>query len=142
MQKFQCLLFVLKQSYICHYIVCMTVPLKTSQKRYFFEMFLRCLKGATKKTSFLRCIWDTLKTSQKSYFSWDVSKRSLRCLSQWRFDWDLSETSHAGWVIPDLKFEFKRTFVFIWSIAEIDLLVTRVGLSVKVKDITNPYKMW
>ena len=28
MRKVQCLLFVLKQSYIFYYIVCMTVPLK------------------------------------------------------------------------------------------------------------------
>ena len=27
MRKFQCLLFVLKWSYICYYIICMTVPL-------------------------------------------------------------------------------------------------------------------
>ena len=27
MRKFQCLLFLLKQSYICYYIICMTVPL-------------------------------------------------------------------------------------------------------------------
>ena len=27
MRKFQYLLFVLKQSYICYYIICMTVPL-------------------------------------------------------------------------------------------------------------------
>ena len=27
MEKFQCLLFVLKGSYICDYIICMTVPL-------------------------------------------------------------------------------------------------------------------
>ena len=27
MRKFQFLLFVLKQSYICYYIICMTVPL-------------------------------------------------------------------------------------------------------------------
>ena len=27
MQKFQCLLFVLKRSYICYYVICMTVPL-------------------------------------------------------------------------------------------------------------------
>ena len=27
MRKFQCLLFVLKRSYICCYIICMTVPL-------------------------------------------------------------------------------------------------------------------
>ena len=33
--KIQYLLFVLKQSYICYYIICMTVPLKSSkvQKR-------------------------------------------------------------------------------------------------------------
>ena len=29
MRKFQSLLFVLKQSYICYYIICMTVPLKS-----------------------------------------------------------------------------------------------------------------
>ena len=28
MQKFQYFLFVLKLSYICYYIICMTVPLK------------------------------------------------------------------------------------------------------------------
>ena len=27
-QKFQCLLFVVKQSYICYYIIYMTVPLR------------------------------------------------------------------------------------------------------------------
>ena len=27
MRKFQCLLFVLKRSYICYYMICMTVPL-------------------------------------------------------------------------------------------------------------------
>ena len=27
MQKFQCLLFVLKRSYMCYYIICITVPL-------------------------------------------------------------------------------------------------------------------
>ena len=27
MRKFHCLLFVLKRSYICDYIICMTVPL-------------------------------------------------------------------------------------------------------------------
>ena len=30
MRKFQCLLFALKQSYICRYIIFMTVPLKLS----------------------------------------------------------------------------------------------------------------
>ena len=38
MQKFQCLLFMLKRSYICYYIICMTVPLiskvMTSQSGY------------------------------------------------------------------------------------------------------------
>ena len=27
MRKFQCLLFVLKRSYTCHYVICMTEPL-------------------------------------------------------------------------------------------------------------------
>ena len=27
MRKFQCLLFVLKRSYMCYYIICITVPL-------------------------------------------------------------------------------------------------------------------
>ena len=29
MRKFPCLVFVLKQSYICYYMICMTVPLNT-----------------------------------------------------------------------------------------------------------------
>ena len=32
MRKFQCLLFVLKRSYICYYIICMTVPLRSEQR--------------------------------------------------------------------------------------------------------------
>ena len=36
MRKFQCLLFVLKQSYICYYVFCMTVPLKS--KSPFFPL--------------------------------------------------------------------------------------------------------
>ena len=66
-------------------------------------MFLRRLVDVTKKTSFLRCIWDVLRTSQKSRLFWDVSERYLRCLSQWRSDWGLSETSHAGWGRTSLK---------------------------------------
>ena len=65
------------------------------EKDICFEMCLRRLKDDTKKTSFLRCYWDILKTSQKSYLFWDVSKRSMRCFSQWRSNWDLSETSYA-----------------------------------------------
>ena len=60
--------------------------LKTPQKRHFFEMYLRLLKDVTKKTSFFRCIWDVLKTSQKRHFFL-------------RSDWDISRTSHAGWVM-------------------------------------------
>ena len=36
-------------------------------------------------------------------------------------------------IIPDLNFEFKRKFVFIWSMAEIDLLITRASLLIKVR---------
>ena len=63
----------------------------------FLECFWRShVKDVTQKTSFLKCFWDVLKTSQKRHLFWDVSERSLRYLSQWRSDWDLSETSHAG----------------------------------------------
>ena len=76
---------------------------ETSQRRYgkdiFFEICLRRLKDVTQKTSFLGCFWDVLKTSQKRHLFWDVSERSLRHPSQWNSDWDLSETSHAGWVV-------------------------------------------
>ena len=70
----------------------------SKNQKYLREMFLRRLREVTEKTSFLRCIWDVLKTSQKRHLFWDVSERSLRYISQWRSDWDLSETSHAGWV--------------------------------------------
>ena len=36
-RKFQCLLFMLKRSYICYYIICMTVPLKI-----FIHSFISC----------------------------------------------------------------------------------------------------
>ena len=79
-----------------------------SRKRHFFRnMFLRRLKDDVQKTSFLRCIWDVLKTSQESRLFWDVSERSLRCLSQWRSDWDLSETSHTRWVLTILNFSHR-----------------------------------
>ena len=80
------------------------------RKDIFFEMFLRRLKDVTKKTSFLRCVWNVLKTSQKSHLFWDVSERSLRCLSQWRSAWDLSETSHVGWVSTFSHIEKVATF--------------------------------
>ena len=38
-----------------------------------------------------------LKDVTKSHLSWDVSKKSLRCLSQWSSDWNLSEKSYAEW---------------------------------------------
>ena len=37
MRKFQCLLFVLKQSYICYYIICMTVPLNEQKMIFLTE---------------------------------------------------------------------------------------------------------
>ena len=70
--------------------------LKKSHKRNFFKDVFRRLKDVTKKISFLRCIWDVLKTSQKRHLFWGISEKFLRYLSQWRFDWDLSEISHAS----------------------------------------------
>ena len=87
-----------------------------SQRRHgkdiFFEICSTRLKDVTQKTSFLRCIWDVLKTSQKRHLFWDVSETSLRYLSQWRSDWDLSETSHAGWVITFLIIKYQSPNCF------------------------------
>ena len=44
MQKFQCLLFVLNQSYVCYYIICMTVPL--SRIFNLFKIFSQERKNA------------------------------------------------------------------------------------------------
>ena len=38
MQRFQCLLLVLKQSYICYYIICVTVPLIMYQVNIKFSL--------------------------------------------------------------------------------------------------------
>ena len=79
---------------------------ETSQRRHgkdiFFEICPRRLKDVTQKTSFWRCFWVVSKTSQKRHLFWGVSERSLRYLSQWKSDWDLSETSHACWVATRL----------------------------------------
>ena len=40
--------------------------------------------------------------SQKRRLFWDISERSWSGLSQWRFDWYISKTSHAGWGILPL----------------------------------------
>ena len=68
-----------------------------SKKTSFFRYVRpRRFKDVTQNTSFLRYTRDVLKTSQKSPLFRYVSKRSLRCLSKWRSDWDISDTSHAG----------------------------------------------
>ena len=43
MLKFQCLFFVLKQSYICYYVICMTVPLRWGY--FIFQNFREMRKG-------------------------------------------------------------------------------------------------
>ena len=79
-------------------------------------MYLRRDREVTRKTSFLRCIWDVLKTSQKRCLFWDVSERSFRCLSQWRYVWDISKTPYAGW---EQAFRNKQKWLnkelIIWS---------------------------
>ena len=94
---------VFETSQRCHrkdifFEICLRRLKDVIEKTSFLRWLLRRLIDVTKKTSFLRYIWDVLKTSQKSRLLWDVSEWSLRCLSQWRSDWDLSETSRAGWV--------------------------------------------
>ena len=81
----------------CVWCFCVWRLRDVEEEKFFFKIYLRRLTDVTQKRSFLRRIWDVLKTSQKSHLFWDVSERSLRCLSQWRSDWDLSETSYAIW---------------------------------------------
>ena len=50
MQKFQCLLFVLKRSYICYYVICMTVPLSPFKSLRKFIIYLE------KDSKSLKCI--------------------------------------------------------------------------------------
>ena len=89
-------------------------------KNNFFGIYLRRFKDAIKKTSFLICIWDVLKTSQKRRLFRDVSERSLRCFHQRRSDWDISKTSHAGWVgIFKTAFRLRDWHVFMWQSLEI-----------------------
>ena len=74
--------------------------LETSKRRLIKDILLRCFWEVLKTSQsdiFLRCIWDVSKTLQKSHLFWDISKGSLRCLSQWRFDLNLSEKSDSGW---------------------------------------------
>ena len=66
-------------------------------KDVFLEMYSRHLIDVSKKTSFLISIWDVSKMCQERRLFVDVSDRSLKCLSQWRPDWNVSETSPAGW---------------------------------------------
>ena len=40
--------------------------------------------------------WVILKMSQKRCLFWDVSEKSLRCLSQWRSGRDIRKSSYAG----------------------------------------------
>ena len=51
MRIFQCLLFVLKRSYICYYIICMTVPLN---KNNVIDCSAFLSDSSTKKIYFLR----------------------------------------------------------------------------------------
>ena len=50
MRNFQCFLFVLKRSYICYYIICMTLPLSRFLKNFPFEK--------TEYKQKLKDVWD------------------------------------------------------------------------------------
>ena len=60
---------------------------------------------------------------------WDVSEGSLRCLSQWRSLWDISKTSHAGWVtISNINFLKKE-------IVSVELLIAAEYIMRKAKNL-------
>ena len=78
-------------------------------------LFLNKVAGLRQPFHFLSVLSDivitVLKTSQKSHLFLDVSKSSLRCLSQWWSDWDLSETSYTDWV----NFKYCHNLIVITS---------------------------
>ena len=71
MQKFRFLLFLLKESYICYYIICVTVPLmkafKESQFNYFLLIWMHHSRALGNKNNFLH--ERTLKTVYSDYKS-------------------------------------------------------------------------
>ena len=100
--------------------------LKTPHKRLLFEDVFEMSQGCHIKDIFSEKYLRRLKDVTKRYLLWDVSKMSLRCLSQWRFDWDLSETSLTSWV-DDFAVHFSikiRIFakVNIWWMIKCNLL--------------------
>ena len=90
-----------KSQIIVRYVLQMSQ--RRHEKNIFFEICSRSLKDVTQKKRYL--FWDVFETFQrrhrkeiffwdvfqKSHLLWDVSKRSLRCLSQWRSLWDICQ---------------------------------------------------
>ena len=68
-----------------------------------------------------------LEDVTKNHFFWDVSERSLRWLSQWRPDWYLSETFHAGW--DEIIFSF------------LQMIILEISYSVMVADRGKPARV-
>ena len=63
MRKFHCLLFVLKRSYICYYIIWMTVPLNFKKNVYVFVVFLYLVKTLSQ-----RYVSDVVAPRKKNHF--------------------------------------------------------------------------
>ena len=100
--------------------------LKTSHKRHLFKDVFETSQGRHIKDIFTEKYLRLLKDVTKRHLLWDVSKTSLRCLSQWRSDWDLSETSITGWLYDfAVHFSIKiRIFakVSIWWMIKCNLV--------------------
>ena len=88
--------------------------LKTSPEKHLLRDVFETWWRGHKKDIFFEM--HVLKTSQKRRLFWDVSERSFRCLSQWRYVWDISKTPYAGW---EQAFRNKQKWLnkelIIWS---------------------------
>ena len=76
MQKFQCLLFVLKRSYICYYIICMNLPLM--ENFIFCAVFFLNVTKDPEKNKYLN-----KEEKQKRFLFLCVSSNKLVTACQW-----------------------------------------------------------
>ena len=74
MRKFHCLLFVLKRSHICYYIICMTVPLtnlQNSQRKHLCQSLFFNKVGGWKPKTVRSSLWKcSVKKGALKNFMW------------------------------------------------------------------------
>ena len=91
MRKFRCLLFVLKQSYICYYIICIVVPLKNRLRHRCFPVnfvkFLRIpfLQNTSGRLLLIKFSSWTFSFQSSKIFNWKPRKCPSKILANKNF---------------------------------------------------------